>query len=187
MSSSLRVAEWGIEGNPMKKLVYMVICGILILSNSLEHASGAEPVKSPFLVRFGTIEVNPDATRRYVFRSEGAEEVFDVSLKTFMGSSGFRMIGLPDLKEIGFKTTSGKVFKYGDTPPDVFLRDFLAKHPKETLDAMLFDGYLDGVLELKLNESTPVCRVDIKESSGHTVLWKNMPQKVRGDQAAEKK
>lgn len=165
----------------------MVVFGFLTLLIPSGLMPGAEPVKSPYLVRFGTIEVNPEAARRYVFRSEGVEEVYDVSLKTFMSRGGFSKIGLPDLKEIGFKTASGKVFKYGDTPPDVFVRDFAAKHPDETLEVLMFDGYLDGVLELKLNGATPVCRVDINENSGRTVLWKNMPRQVGADSAAERK
>jgi hypothetical protein len=97
-------------------------------------------------------------------------------VKAFLSGGGVEFPGLPDLKERGVKSASGKVFKYDGLPPDVFFRRFMEKHPGETITALVFEGYLDQDVELKLSGRTPVCRVDIAEDNGKTTtLWRNMP------------
>lgn len=139
------------------------------------HGWAEEPLKSPYQIRFGTLEVNADRSKNYIFRWDGHEEVFDTSVRALLSRGGMEFPGLPDLKEAGVKTASGKVFKYKG-PPDVFFRSFMEKHPGEVITALVFEGYLDQDLELKLSGRTAVCRVDIPEGNGKTTtLWRNMP------------
>lgn len=141
-------------------------------------ACAAEPLPSPYKVRFGTLEINDDAKRRYVFRSGESEEVFDLSSESILRSSATKFPGLPDLNEIGFRTQSGKFFKYGNLAKEVFVMKFVQEHAEEIGEALIFKGLLDEDLEIKLKGKTLVCRVDMRVNDDLIrVLWKNLPEK----------
>ena len=139
-----------------------------------------DSTKRPYTVRFGTLEHHHDRERNYVFRWEGGEQVFDTSLNAFLLASGVEFPGLPDLKLVGFKTARGKTVKFGVLSPDRMERRFSNEHPGETIESLVFEGFLKEDLVVRVSGSTPVCRVDLADDGGGvTVLWKNLSESIQ--------
>lgn len=138
---------------------------------SISNVNAHDPVKSPYEVRFGTMEVKSDGL--YVFRWESQEEIFDSS--AVLSGKGIKFPGLPDLMEIGFRAKSGKIFEYGEQPKIAVVERFMREHPNEEGDTLIFRGRLDENLELKIKGKTPVCRVDVRFTDHDITLWKNLP------------
>ena len=160
-------------------LVHMPKVTFLVLSLSFLfgvcNAPSADPVKNPYRVRFGTLEVTDDVDRRYIFRSGSEEEVFSVNFMKIVGGAGDVTLGLPDLIEVGFKLDSGEIIKYPKLDRDLMLEKYFKEHPDAVVESLIFDGYLDEDLEVKGKGLTPVCRVEIEEGGSTINLWKNMP------------
>ncbi|TDU71182.1 hypothetical protein EI77_02304 [Prosthecobacter fusiformis] len=134
-----------------------------------------EPVKNPYQVRFGTLELTSDIKRRYVFKYGSMEEAFD--LTDIVARSGRDFPGLPNLKEIGFRTEGGEVYKYGNLSKQLYLEKFIKDNPggNNKPKSWIFSGLLDEDLEIRLEGQTPVCRVDIQNGGGIITLWENLP------------
>lgn len=151
------------------RLILLVVAfvGVVFAGHAEEH---------PYQVRFGSLEISAEGARRYVFRWEQQEEVFEVSLEAILKASGSKTPGLPNLQEVGFRVASGKIYKYGNLAPDVFVRKFAAELSGEIADALVFKGLLEEDLILKLQGPTRVCRVDVVSDGVKRVLWKNIPE-----------
>lgn len=150
-----------------------MLCMIFVCGHSELVAS--DQVES-FNVRIGTLEYNAKASRKYVFRWDNHEQVFDLSLQGLGYASGKNAPGLTDLKDFGFKTKSGLICEFGEFSLEQAVENFVKLHPNEEASALLFVGVTGEVLELKLQGSTPVCRIDLKIKGNSIALWKNLPE-----------
>jgi hypothetical protein len=132
-------------------------------------ASSIEP-DDLYQVRFGTLE---KGAGRFVFRSDGHEEVFSTNE---LANSSSSFAGPPNLQEIGFKTERGDIVLYESKGQYAAIMSYLKKFPSAKIVSLLMKGELREPLELKVQGRTPVCRIDLVTGTGRVTLWKNMPE-----------
>ncbi len=125
-------------------------------------------------VRVGTLEINDDYTRRYVFRWDGAEEVFDMSPMHLLKSKAIQFPGLPNLELVGVRTKSGRTLYSGPMPFTTFAIQFSESHPNEEMVAFVFRGLLDKELIVQRGQRTPVCRIEVANAYETETLWANV-------------
>lgn len=151
------------------------VVGVMTLLLFTGGVLSDEPRHTSFRVRIGTLVVNDDFKRRYVFQWDESEEVFDLSTETILRSAGVKFPGLSDLELVGFRAKSGELFKYGKISIYDLVKKIELEHPNVGLEALVFQGELEEDLELKLKGKTPVCRVDLRIEGKDVTLWKNLP------------
>ena len=156
----------------MKHIILFASSAIYLLLGAAGHA--VDPSIQSFDVTLGTLELNADIKRRFVFRvGEEEREVFNFDI---LSSSGIQFPGLPDLKEIGVRCTSGKVYQYGNLTKNTFAERFMKEHPDEVGESLIFEGATGQLLEIKLKGRTPVYRIDLKVQGREVTLWSNAPE-----------
>ena len=151
---------------------FAVLLGLLLVAT----CEGGDTLVQSFRVQLGTLEMKRNPGLSFVFRVGGAEEVFDASPKAILGASGIEFPGLPDSKEVGIRVASKRVFEYGELDKLRFAERFLAEHPQETVEAIVFMGPTGQRFELKLKGQTLVYRVDLKIEGRDVTLWSNAPE-----------
>lgn len=157
-----------------KTIRMSVLIGVLFI---IALDTNADERIQSFTMKMGIIEYNPEASRRYVFKWDGHEEAFDVSLQAVLGSSGKKPPGLPDLRYVGFQTKRGLVCEFGNLSIEQEYENFMKSHPNEEVFALLFEGITGEKLMVKVQSPTAVCRVDLKTPNDDITLWKNLPEK----------
>lgn len=132
-----------------------------------------------YRVRLGTLEIQDAPERRFLFHGdENDDEIFEGSVKPAEKTALTNFLKVSGLKEIGVKTVSGKIFKYEDLAPEVFLQEFPTEHTDETIEALILNGKYDENLVIPLKGSVRVCRLDLsyQRKDERRALWKNLPE-----------
>jgi hypothetical protein len=158
----------------MKHFIFWITLAIVV-TLGVPCTTHGQTVQS-FDVRLGTLEINADPKRRYVFRVDGVEkDVFDEF--DILAASGERFPGLPNLRMVGIRCKSGNIFEHGKEPRGVLTERF--RKGEEVAEALIFVGATGERLEVKVEGRTPVYRVDLRIEGGLgaqiLVLWRNVP------------
>lgn len=156
----------------MKTKVFFLAFAVVSILGAT--CNGSDKMITAFKVQHGTLERNSDIKRRFVFRvGEKEREVFDLSI---LDKSGTQFPGLPDLREIGFRCKSGKLFEYGKVSKNTFVEQFAKSHPDEELKALVFEGVTGQKIKIEIKGRTSVFRIDIKLDDRNITLWSNAEQ-----------
>ena len=149
---------------------------VVILGFPLRGVIAGEPSLRRAEIRIGTLEYNVEEERRYVFRFDGKEEVYDQSFKAMLRRTSPWRNGIPGgLMEVGFITESGLKCEFQHRRNEAITR-FFENHPDEAPAFVILEDGRDRRIEVSLRYPTPVCRVDIAtEGGGRDVVWKTIP------------
>ena len=122
-------------------------------------------------VTSGTIELAKEPKHGYIFRWEGGDEFFDTSLNASLSNKTAFAVGIPGLKDIGFKLDNGREYLFS-AASDLRLMQLAAEEfPGHKVSAQLFDGQGGQRLEIRVSGQTPVYRIDLKIQGRELVLW----------------
>ena len=131
-----------------------------------------------FNVRNGTLECQLQNDRlKCVFRWDEKEETYEQPVNATGNEVGYLLPVLTDLKEVGVKLTSGKVYDYHNNRMSYAekpVEHYLKGHPGEFVSAFRLEGKSGEILEIKKDGLTPICRIDLLLYGEKMALWKNL-------------
>lgn len=139
-----------------------------------------------FTVKAGTLEITPEVERRYIFRYNGKEEVFDCRMEAIFDALA-RNKAVVELKFVGIIASDGNEYFSINENEFNFLTKFKVNHPKLSVNEYIFKGLTDQRVMLLANGRTPIYRVEFMIDSRLVVLWSNIPKDALPAKGADKK